>query len=240
MTATVQQYFSWCTAPPSPTTQNPPTHKTPQCEIKVVAVAEDSPIGRALRYAQPCPDDTTQQQAPLNPFKQRLRPHLAHQLPSAFELAAQSVTLWGLDLPTLLPDTATLPAAAADLLLPRLEEDLGAARAVGLGTGAGLEEGGGLLFLWFVVVVVLGLRSWVWGQLALLLCSLVPAAHSQVSSPLSPHRPPNSSPPPNSPRHPLGAQALHQIRIRACAALRRCLHPGPVLVHRARRRCAAG
>jgi hypothetical protein len=57
----------------------------------------------------------------------------------AFELASQTVALWGLDLPALMPDTAALPAAR---LPPSLADDVEAARGAAAAPGAGPAEQG--------------------------------------------------------------------------------------------------
>ncbi len=125
----------------------------------MIAVAGGSAVGRALKYAlrrrateeqrqqqQQQQEEGAQQQqhqeedgaqhAVWRPLL-RLRPHIAHQLPAAFELSSQSVALCGLDLPSLLPDTAALPPL---VLMPALAEDLQAARRA---VGAGGTRGAG-------------------------------------------------------------------------------------------------
>jgi hypothetical protein len=57
-----------------------------------------------------------------------LTPSVATGLPAAFQLASQSVTLWGWDLPQLLPPSAAIPGSSY-LLLPSLVEDIAAAQA---------------------------------------------------------------------------------------------------------------
>jgi hypothetical protein len=125
----------------------------PQFEVKVLLVPEASAAGRALRRAMArdgppraaALDDErpAASGAAADPTRAgwRLRPHIAHRLPAAFELASQSAALWGLDLPALMPDTAALPGGGE--AAPALEEDVSAARAAAEAPGAGGGNKGG-------------------------------------------------------------------------------------------------
>lgn len=155
----------------------------------------------------------------------RLRPAVAHSLPAGFELASQSVALWGLDLPAHMPDTAALPALA---LLPALADDLAAARAAAEGDApldAQSEQGarGSLLarapLPWMLT-----------DGIALPSAAFTLAAALTIASSI------------RRPRRALGAQALRARCISSycsCRCRRRCphtLHPATHITHRRPRR----
>lgn len=97
-------------------------HATLQIEARLHALPAGSPAAAALARAaaqaqgQPCV-------LPPGSLPARWLP----QLPLAFELKSQAVTLWGLDLPAALPDVAGLPQRVQ--LLPSLVEEVAAAVA---------------------------------------------------------------------------------------------------------------
>lgn len=105
-----------------------------QVEVKVVPVDPSSAAGAALRRA------IDARAGGAAPPGRRLRPHVGHRVPMAFELRAESVCLWGLDLPALLPNTAALPRPRTLLLL---EEDVAAARSAATADGAPFADQGG-------------------------------------------------------------------------------------------------